>query len=113
MKKSPIDRIDSILKAHAKRCAYCGAPFVFGEGKTIDHISPKSKNEDESGRNKVVVCQRCNSIKSNMTFSVFKEIAPVDNIKEYCKDFGDLQLPTGEHYARLIQKRFGIGKDEL
>ena len=103
-----MNRVDSLLKAYAKRCAYCGAPFVFGEGKTIDHISPKSKNQDESGTNKVVCCQKCNSLKSNMPLKEFRKIVDAAKLEEYLKDFGGLQLPTGEIYEKTIRKRFRL-----
>ena len=98
--------IDSFLKSHAKRCAYCGTPFFFGEGKTIDHISPKSKGVNEQGINKVVVCQACNSKKSDMPLSEFRQQVDQDCILNYARDFGSLQLPSGEVYSRSILKRF-------
>lgn len=106
--KEMSNKINSFLKSHAKRCAYCGKVFSFGEGKTIDHISPQSKNLDESGKNKVVACQQCNSRKSNMSLKDFKSTINKNVMLSYLEDFGSLQLPTGEFYALAIKKRFGL-----
>ena len=105
--------INSFLKSHAKRCAYCGKKLFFIEDKTIDHINPKSKGGSEKIKNKIVVCKECNQIKSNQTLKIFKKTVKEDNnlnrnILSYLEDFGDLQAPTGEYYALGIKSKFRL-----
>ena len=106
--KETVERINSFLKAHAKKCAYCGKPFLFGEGKTIDHISPQSRGLDESAKNKVVCCQDCNSRKSDVSLKDFRKQFNKENMLSYLEDFGDIQLPTGELYSHCIKKRLHL-----
>lgn len=41
-------------------CAYCGNP-----GNTLDHVIPRSKGGQDTYRNLIVACYRCNQNKSN------------------------------------------------
>lgn len=99
---------NNFLKHHAKICAYCNKSLLCGEKKTIDHISPKSKGGSERIKNKVVCCEACNQKKANMKLKEFKKIVNKENLLNYLKHFGNMQAPTGEHYALVIRKKFRL-----
>lgn len=102
------ERINRILKGHAKRCAYCGVVFHQSDEKTIDHINPKKHSGDERANNKLVCCKNCNSQKGCRPVKEFKKIVNKENLINYLRDFGKLQMPTGEHYQNVILKRFRL-----
>lgn len=101
-------RIDSMLKAHAVRCAYCGRKFHSISEKTIDHLRPRCHGIIEDADNKVVVCQPCNIAKGDMRFKAFKKLINFDNLKNYLMDFGTLQMHTGSYYVLGIANKFEL-----
>jgi 5-methylcytosine-specific restriction endonuclease McrA len=57
-----------ILQKYENTCYYCGK-----EGKTIDHIIPKSKGGITTKDNCVCSCLKCNEDKGNMSVELFME----------------------------------------
>lgn len=52
-----------LLDLFGSKCVYCG-----DQGKTIDHVFPRSKGGGKLGlRNKVIACEECNRMKGNQT----------------------------------------------
>ena len=51
-----------VLTRDGHRCAYCGK-----RASTIDHILPRSRGGENSWRNTVAACERCNQRKGNRT----------------------------------------------
>ncbi len=51
-----------ILQMDEYMCAYCGR-----KADTVDHILPKMRGGDESDKNLVACCKRCNMVKNNRT----------------------------------------------
>jgi 5-methylcytosine-specific restriction endonuclease McrA len=49
-----------ILERDRYICQYCG-----NSARTVDHIDPKSKGGEESEKNLVACCKKCNAIKNN------------------------------------------------
>lgn len=48
-------------------CVYC----EIGNGRTVDHIVPRSKGGDNSYDNKAFACERCNGLKANQNLLMF------------------------------------------
>ena len=51
-----------VLRRDSHRCGYCGK-----SASTIDHILPRSRGGENSWRNTVAACERCNQRKGNRT----------------------------------------------
>jgi hypothetical protein len=51
-----------VLARDRHRCAYCGA-----EATTVDHVLPRSRGGENTWRNTVAACGRCNSRKRDRT----------------------------------------------
>jgi len=62
-KKVPLSR-QNIFRRDGHKCGYCGDA---SKDLTIDHIFPKSKGGDNSWKNLVTCCKKCNCKKDNMT----------------------------------------------
>lgn len=58
-RSGPVTRV-GVLKRDEYECVYCGA-----DGRTIDHIVPRSRGGDSSWLNLAACCQRCNNKKGN------------------------------------------------
>jgi hypothetical protein len=66
-----------ILLQNQYRCLYCKRPFVRKakgsyNGRTKDHIIPRSKGGNSSQYNLVWACGRCNQYKADLEPSEFK-----------------------------------------
>lgn len=57
---------DNVFHRDDNRCAYCGKHFKRGE-LTIDHVIPKSKGGDNSWKNIISSCKKCNNKKGDRT----------------------------------------------
>lgn len=53
-------------------CFYCGL-----SASTVDHMLPRAKGGGDSWHNLVPACERCNTLKADMTVTEFKEKYPV------------------------------------
>lgn len=64
-KRKPVSssKKNAVLEANDYRCIYCGE-----RAGTVDHIIPYSWSGDNSYRNLVACCQRCNSVASDKVF---------------------------------------------
>ncbi|WP_067498084.1 HNH endonuclease [Actinoplanes sp. TFC3] len=51
-----------VLSRDGRRCAYCG-----GTASTIDHVLPRSRGGENSWKNTVAACGRCNQRKGDRT----------------------------------------------
>jgi hypothetical protein len=51
-----------VLARDRHRCAYCGA-----EATTVDHVLPRSRGGENTWRNTVAACGRCNGRKGDRT----------------------------------------------
>lgn len=58
-RSAPLTRI-GVLRRDNFTCVYCG-----GDGRTIDHIVPRSKGGDSSWLNLAACCQKCNNKKGD------------------------------------------------
>mmetsp|Transcript_35235 Transcript_35235/g.92755 ORF Transcript_35235/g.92755 Transcript_35235/m.92755 type:complete len:245 (-) Transcript_35235:20-754(-) len=87
----------SVLRRDEFTCGYCG-----GEGRTIDHIVPRSRGGSNAWDNLVACCHRCNSRKANRLLSELS---------------GTMRLtPRALHSLRLPPARFTsrpVGSDLL
>lgn len=52
-----------IMKRDGYQCGYCGS----SRNLTIDHIIPRSKGGDNSWKNLVTCCNKCNNLKDDKT----------------------------------------------
>ena len=82
-----------------KCCQYCGKPLKKSE-VTIDHIIPKSRGGNNSWKNLVVSCTRCNNIKRDRTTEeAGKPIHRAHLVKEPSRGLytvRSLEIHTGE-----------------
>lgn len=62
-RSGPVTRT-GILRRDGYCCVYCGE-----DGRTIDHIVPRSRGGDSSWLNLAACCQRCNNRKGNSLVS--------------------------------------------
>lgn len=59
-----------VLRRDKFTCGYCGTK----KGTmTWDHIHPKSKGGEDSWLNSITACQKCNSLKGNLTLAEAEE----------------------------------------
>lgn len=61
-KKVPLSR-QNIFRRDGHKCGYCKSD----KDLTIDHIFPKSRGGDNSWKNLVTCCKKCNNKKDDMT----------------------------------------------
>lgn len=59
-RSAPLTRM-GVLRRDNFTCVYCG-----GDGRTIDHIVPRSKGGDSSWLNLAACCQKCNNRKGDL-----------------------------------------------
>ena len=52
-----------VMKRDGYQCGYCGSK----KNLTIDHIIPRSKGGDNSWKNLVTCCSKCNNLKDDKT----------------------------------------------
>jgi 5-methylcytosine-specific restriction endonuclease McrA len=53
------------MKAEQPWCSSCGSPGTAANPLTIDHIIPLSRGGTNARENKMVLCYRCNRLKSD------------------------------------------------
>lgn len=68
-KKVPLSR-NNIYRRDNHRCIYCGDKNFL----TLDHIHPKSKGGQNTWKNLVTCCNKCNVTKGDMTLHEFLKI---------------------------------------
>ena len=54
-------------------CMYCGDSIENGAILSLDHIKPHSKGGDNSEKNLICACKKCNSSRGNRTLKSFCE----------------------------------------
>lgn len=59
-----------IFKRDKGICSYCNLQLKI-QDTTLDHVIPKSKGGLDTDENLVCCCQRCNTLKDNMTKEMF------------------------------------------
>lgn len=95
------------------RCMYTGKKISLEDLNTSkydrDHIYPKSKTDDNSITNLVLVDQDFNREKSD-EYPISKEIR--ENMKDFWKDLLDLGFMSKEKYERLVRET-NLSEDEL
>ena len=57
---------EPLLKETKGRCAHCGASLDRYDNLTVDHVIPLDKGGSNSSDNLTVLCEACNTLKSNM-----------------------------------------------
>ncbi len=57
---------ENVFHRDINKCAYCGRRFKRDE-LTIDHIVPKSHGGDNSWKNTISACKKCNNVKADRT----------------------------------------------
>ena len=57
---------ENLFQRDGQKCAYCGKKFKRDE-LTVDHILPRSKGGDNSWKNLITSCKKCNNIKADRT----------------------------------------------
>lgn len=57
---------ENVFHRDNHKCAYCGKRFK-RDDLTIDHILPKSKGGNNSWKNTISACMKCNNVKADRT----------------------------------------------
>jgi 5-methylcytosine-specific restriction protein A len=63
-------KVAARMKAEQPWCSSCGSPGTAANPLTIDHIVPLSRGGTNARENKMVLCYRCNRLKSDAIGSV-------------------------------------------
>lgn len=67
--KLPVEILDKILKLQGNKCFFCDTDLT--KYKAIEHLTPVTKNGDNSFYNLVYSCKSCNSKKRQKTLEEF------------------------------------------
>lgn len=64
-------------------CEYCGRDLRDAEARelTLDHLKPRSKGGDDSEKNIVLACLRCNSARGNKPWRSYATGGAIDRIE--------------------------------
>lgn len=57
----------------ANRCWYCGCRVTV-ENRSIDHVTPLSRNGSNARENKVIACRPCNHNKAALSVDDYREL---------------------------------------
>ena len=83
----------TVLKAHDRRCALCGATAK-EDRLDLDHIKPRSKGGTTTPENLQVLCAKCNQAKSNKDATDFRSDPRESDFDATCP-FCDRSLQDG------------------
>jgi 5-methylcytosine-specific restriction endonuclease McrA len=112
-----------VFESQNHRCAYCGCeifsgaypydpskPFDQNQQATVDHMMPKSVEEDNSFDNLVGACYQCNSTRGNMLWQDFYHliVEPEKTRRERLAEYytPGVKAPFIFHAVNQIRKRY-------
>lgn len=116
------------LYTERDQCPYCSTPLRYsvepgvsnieGAVRHIDHMDPLSRGGEESFRNAICACARCNTAKGRRLFADWLERIPTKNqasVREiYVQRLGRApeEFRPGPRQPRLTLMRMELGFDE-
>lgn len=100
------------LKKHGKICAYCGKELSWSK-RTIDHLIPKSIQENNSLYNLLICCQKCNVRKGDTKLKEFRKDVDKDIIMQYLSQYIGTDVNKDGKYVSHMLHAFKIEYGEF